>query len=76
MDFSLPDFTPTNYTQNLNNPLPSQLSLDQLKAQVSNQAPELNAAELLAGLGINDVVLPEPIKVKRQEIEDKDKNEE
>jgi hypothetical protein len=75
MDFNLPDIPPNNYTQNLNTPLPTQLSLDQLMAQVTNKAPELNAAELLAGLSINNTVLPEPIKIKRQEAEDKDKNE-
>jgi hypothetical protein len=67
MDFNLPDIPPNNYTQNLNNPLPTQISLDQLIKNTNAKTSEAAVGEFLGGIGINNAILPEKVKIKREE---------
>jgi hypothetical protein len=70
MDFNLPDLPSNNYTQNLSNPLPTQISLDQLIKSGSAKTSEVSVNEFLGGLGVNNAVLPEKVKIKREEDEE------
>jgi hypothetical protein len=70
MDFNLPDTPPHNYTQNLNNPLPTQISLDQLIENSSAKTSETAVDEFLGSIGINNAILPEQVKIKQEEAEE------
>jgi hypothetical protein len=70
MDFNLPDLPPNNYTQNLNNPLPTQISLDQLVENSNVKTSEVAINEFLGGLNIDNAILPEKVKVTQEEDEE------
>ena len=58
MDFNLPEPVQNNYSQTLSNPLPAQLSIDQLTKQSLTKTHEGSPGQLINGLDSN-VVLPE-----------------
>jgi hypothetical protein len=78
MDFNLPDLPPNNYTQNLSNPLPTQISLDQLVENMYPKIipPEVKFDDFLSDIGFNEAILPEKVKIKREEGEENESGDE
>lgn len=72
MDFNLPEPINNNYTQTLSNPLPTQVSIDQLTKQTSIKSPEVVSDESFTGI-TNDAILPEPTVVERKKKKDEEK---
>jgi hypothetical protein len=76
MDFNLPDLPPNNYIQNQINPLPTQISLDELIKNTNAKTSEATVDEFLGVLSIDNAILPEKVKVKREEGEDNERGDE